>query len=363
MSAYPATYSAYRRSPGTSAPPGGRITISLSTESLPQSSALKSDDVIIKVHAISLNYRDLGMLIGNYPAPFESGGIPCSDAAGEVVAVGNGVSKLAVGDRVMPITCIGDREGEEDDDGTDVNIGTDVTGVLSEYMVVKEKHLVVVPENMGWEEASTLPCASLAAYNALGKLQHVPKHASALLQGTGGVSMFALLFCIAAGIRPIITSSSDAKISEISKLHPSILGINYKTLGGDAAVAAEVKRLTNGRGVDFVVNNSGPGSLMHDIDMLCDRDGTISLVGFLGGFGADWPQARIMGLMAKRAKLQGISMGSKKDFEEMNAFIQNKKIDLKPLLVKPFFKFEEAQKAYDKLESGDFIGKIVIKVI
>lgn len=154
MSSYPSTYSAYRRSPGIAAPPGKRLTISLNTkEQLP--STLGPDDVIIKIHAISLNYRDLGTLIGNYPTPFEDGGIPCSDAAGEVVAVGGSVSEFAVGDRVMPITSIGERGDEnEDDDGMNDNIGIESAGVLAEYVVFREKHLVRVPKGLGWEEVS-----------------------------------------------------------------------------------------------------------------------------------------------------------------------------------------------------------------
>ncbi|CAI6333991.1 unnamed protein product [Periconia digitata] len=364
MSTYPSTYTAYRRSPGTSAPPNGRLTIFPSTEeSLPLASQLRPDDVIVKIHAISLNYRDVGILIGNYPLAVESGGIPCSDAACEVVAVGEQVSAFSVGDRVTPITSIGERGGkDDDDDGMDVHIGVDTAGMMAEFAVVKEKHLVRLPEGLSWEEGSTLACAGVTAYNALSKLQYVPKDATAVLQGTGGVSMFALALCVAAGIQPIITSSSDAKLAAIARLYPTVLGINYKTLGSDAAVAAEVKRLTDGRGVDFVINNSGPGSLMHDIDMLRDRDGAVSLVGFLNGFQADWSPSGLMALMAKRAKLQGIGMGSKKDFEEMNAYIQDKKVDLKPLLSKPFFDFKDTEKAFDKLESGDFTGKIIIKV-
>lgn len=116
--------------------------------------------------------------------------------------------------------------------------------------------------------------------------------------------MFALLLCLSAGITPIITSSSDAKLAELAKFNPKILGINYKMAGGSAGVAAEAKRLTNGRGVDFVVNNTGIASLIDDISALCDRGGAVSLVGFLEGFSADWERAGLMGLMAKRAKLQ-----------------------------------------------------------
>jgi threonine dehydrogenase-like Zn-dependent dehydrogenase len=113
--------------------------------------------------------------------------------------------------------------------------------------------------------------------------------------------MFSLILCLSAGIRPIITSSSDEKLEAIKKLSPEILGLNYKTVSDQGA---EIKRLTNGRGVDFVVNNTGPKSLMDDISFLCERGGTVSMVGFLQGFDADWAPGDIMRLMPKAAKLK-----------------------------------------------------------
>jgi NADPH:quinone reductase-like Zn-dependent oxidoreductase len=119
--------------------------------------------------------------------------------------------------------------------------------------------------------------------------------------GTGGVSMFSLILCLTAGIRPIITSSSDEKLAAIKKLSPEIQGLNYKTVSDQAA---EIKRLTNGQGVHFVVNNTGPKSIMDDLSFLCERGGTISMVGFLEGFNADWAPGDIMRLMYKAAKLK-----------------------------------------------------------
>ena len=113
--------------------------------------------------------------------------------------------------------------------------------------------------------------------------------------------MYALVLCLSAGIRPIITSSSDKKLDEIKKLSPEIQGLNYKTVSDQGA---EIKRLTNGRGVHFVVNNTGPQSLIDDISFLCERGGTVSMVGFLAGFDADWAPGQIMALMHKAAKLQ-----------------------------------------------------------
>ncbi|KAF3046207.1 hypothetical protein E8E11_009006 [Didymella keratinophila] len=352
---YPSTYSAWRRSglKGTKEQP---LTIYRThDERLP--SALNPNDILIKIRAISLNYREIAMLIGTYPADIVNKGIPCSDAAAEVIATGSSVSQFSKGDRVCPNTSIGSTY-EGGSDGFSVGFGTNAEGVLREYTVVDEKHLVKIPRHMSWEEASTLPCAGVTAWNALDGLKNIPEGAYALLQGTGGVSMFALILCLSAGIRPIITSSSDDKIAAIKKLSPLIQGFNYKMITDQYA---EVQRLTNKRGVHFVINNTGPKSLMEDISFLCERGGTVSMVGFLAGFDADWAPGQIMSLMSKSAKLKGIAMGTKNDFEEMNRYLEEKKVHFNPLLVDEPFAFADADKAYARLESGKFHGKIVIK--
>ncbi|KAF2202620.1 NAD(P)-binding protein [Delitschia confertaspora ATCC 74209] len=347
--AYPEAYSAFRRTTGKLP-----LTISPSHETLPKE--LGSHDVVIKIRAVSLNYRDVAMLIGTYPVPTEEKGIPCSDCAAEVVAKGAAVEGFAVGDHVAPITGIGKLEPY--DDGISVGIGVNAAGVLREYAVFEDKHLVHLPAHLSWEEGSTLACAGVTAWNALDGLSHIPKGASALLQGTGGVSMFALLICLSAGIRPIITSSSDKKLEAIQKLSPEVRGINYKTVSDQAA---EINRITNGRGVDFVINNTGPGSIPDDIGFLCQRGGTVSLVGFLDGFEANWEPKRLVELMAKGAKIKGIGVGSKADFEELNRYLEEKNIRLTPALDR-VFSFEQSKEAFDYLYSGKHMGKIIIKL-
>ncbi|KAF9695120.1 hypothetical protein EKO04_006870 [Ascochyta lentis] len=354
---YPSTYSAWRRS-GLKGSKEDPLTIyRTDNETLP--STLNPNDVVIKIHAVSLNYREIAMLIGTYPIELEDKGIPCSDAAAEIVATGSAVSRFNVGDRVCPITGIGKVIGEELSDGLSLGVGSNCPGVLREYAVFDEQHLVKMPDHMSWEEASTLPCAGLTAWNSLDGLQGVPEGAYALLQGTGGVSMFSLILCLSAGIRPIITSSSDEKLSAIKKLSPEIQGLNYKTVPDQGA---EILRLTKGRGVHFVVNNTGPKSLMDDISFLCQRGGTVSMVGFLDGLKADWAPGDIMRLMHKAAKLKGIAVGSRSEFEDMNRYLEEKKVHFSPLLVDQPFAFTDAKDAYDRLESGKFYGKIIIKM-
>ncbi|KAJ0292597.1 hypothetical protein CBS470a_002698 [Colletotrichum nupharicola] len=241
--AYPETYQSIRRTLG-SLP----LSVEAATETLPKT--LGSNNVVIKIHAVSLNFRDVGILYGRYPAKSIDGGIIASDCAAEVVAVGDAVEDFKLGDHVVPIFDINDIDDYIDDDVA--ALGGDAQGVLREYAVFEAKQLVHLPEYLSWEE-------------------------------------------------PIITSSSDQKIAAIKKLHPSVQGINYKTTPD---VAAEVRRITNGRGVDVVVNNTGPASIIQDLDALRQKNGHVSLVGFLDGFKAEWDQSAILGFMSKRASLR-----------------------------------------------------------
>ncbi|KAL1617214.1 hypothetical protein SLS54_007992 [Diplodia seriata] len=170
--------------------------------------------------------------------------------------------------------------------------------------------------------------------------------------------MFALQLCVAAGIKPIITSSSDEKLEAIKKLSPAVEGINYKK---HADVAAEVLRLTDGKGVDIVVNNTGMGSFPSDFASLRKRYGTISWVGFLEGFKGDWDPSHLFALMTKSAKIQGIAVGSRKDFEDVCKFLEDKKVQLTPIIDR-VFTFDEAPQAFEYLYSGKHTGKVVIKL-
>ncbi|KXJ88148.1 hypothetical protein Micbo1qcDRAFT_166792 [Microdochium bolleyi] len=354
---YPATYSAWRRSAGTRSSVEKPLTLHLRhDERLPQPQELGPHDVVVKIHAVSLNYRDITMLTGVYPFPLEDGGVPCSDASGEVVATGEAVVRFAVGDRVIPVAGIqslGATDGQEP-----ANLGVGAPGMLREYAVCREGHLVAMPKNLSWEEGATLSCAGLTVWNSLEGLRDAPENAVALFQGTGGVSMIGLAICIAVGVRVIITSSSDEKLEAVKKLSPLVQGINYKTT---KSIPEEVKRLTDGRGVNYVVSTAGFAGLIDDLESLADS-GTIALVGAFGGMDANWHPAQLATLILKRAKMRGIMMGTMKDFEEMNRFIEDKKVRLDAAIHGTSFAFAEAKDAYALLASGNFRGKIVIKV-
>ncbi|KAI1063429.1 hypothetical protein LB506_012806 [Fusarium annulatum] len=345
----PETYRAFRRTTGDLP-----RTIELSTENGP--GELRPNDVLIKIHAVSLNFRDVAMLNGRYPMEVEERGIPCSDAAAEVVAIGSAVRDFSTGDHVSVIFDLNNLTGSEDE--SHCSLGGDTAGVLREYAIYQDKHLVALPKYLPWEEAATITCAGVTAWNSLDGLTTASKSRSALLQGTGGVSMFALLICVAAGIQPIITSSSDEKLEVIKRLDSKVRGINYKTTQDQGL---EVSRLTDGRGVDFVVNNTGPASIPQDISFLRQRGGTVSLVGFLDGVGGDWQPAAIMALMGKSARIKGIATGSKNDYLSLSKFLDEKKVSLAPLVDRVFL-FEESPAAFDYLYSGKHVGKVIIKI-
>ena len=242
---------------------------------------LKPHEVLIKIHAVSLNFRDIAMISNRYPVEVIKQGVPCSDAAATVVAVGSTVNRVKAGDYVTPsiqTNFVTGTEKHEDPSG----LGGDVDGVLREYAGFDAKTLTKVPRHLSHEEASTIACAGVTAWTAL-DMGRPLKAESALVQGAGGVSMFALIPCIATGIKPIITSSSDDKLNKIKKLgsrENPVIGINYsKHPDWDV----EAKRLTDGLGVDVVVNNIGATAMEKSINVLFKRNGTISLVGFLGG--------------------------------------------------------------------------------
>ncbi|KAL2130449.1 hypothetical protein VTI74DRAFT_6378 [Chaetomium olivicolor] len=297
------------------------------------------------------------MLNGQYPVEVEDRGIPCSDAAAEVVAIGDAVKDFAIGDHVSVIFDLHNLSGY--DDAPSRALGGDVDGVLREYAIYEDKHLVLFPKHLSWEEAATITCAGVTACTALNGLKSTGTPRSALLQGTGGVSMFALLICIAAGIRPIITPSSDKKLEDIRKLGSDVHTINYKTVSDQAS---EVKRHTDGKGVDFVINNTGPGSIPEDIRFLRQRGGVISLVGFLNGTDGDWQPSAIMELMGKSAILKGIAVGAREEYLELNKFLAEKKVSLAPL-VDRVFSFDESPAAFDYLYSGSHCLQQVIGIL
>ncbi|KAF7169358.1 hypothetical protein CNMCM5623_002121 [Aspergillus felis] len=344
----PASYQAFRRAPGEKAE-----TVVPAVEKTPP---LQPNEVLIRVHAVSLNYRDVRMLHGKYLASAKDQGIPASDCAGEVVALGSAVEKVSVGDRVSPIFDL--KYVKDTDPQNEVaHLGGNIDGVLRQYAVFDENVLVHIPQHLSWEEAACITCAGTTAWNSLTMPIDQGRKLTALMLGTGGVSMFALLICLGAGIRPIITSSSDKKLQDIAALAPdgAVDVINYRS---HPDWEKEVLRLTNGRGVDIVLETVGGTSIKKSISSLARR-GVISWVGFLGGLELDGFSEALGHLFLKVGTLKAIQVGSKVDQQNLCRFLEEKKIDLRPIISKTF-PFEESPAALDYLYSGQAVGKVVI---
>jgi NADPH:quinone reductase-like Zn-dependent oxidoreductase len=307
-------------------------------------------EVLVRVRATSLNYRDLALINGGLARMMKLPLIPVSDGAGDVAEVGPGVRRLKQGDRVAGVFTQGWLAGPPYAGMYTTSLGGGVDGMLAEYAVLREEGLVDVPAYMSYEEAASLPCAAVTSWNALVVEGHLKAGDIVLVMGTGGVSIFALQFAKMYGARVIATSSSDAKLKRLREMGASDV-INYKsTPNWDE----KVLELTGGLGVDHIVEIGGAGTLPKSINAV-KAGGVVSLIGILSGAGQIDPMA----LLFKQARLQGILVGSREMFEAMNRAMSVTQV--RPVIDK-VFAFSEAREAYRYLESGAHFGKVCIAV-
>jgi NADPH:quinone reductase-like Zn-dependent oxidoreductase len=305
--------------------------------------------VLVAVRAVSLNYRDLLIAKGQYNPRMALPTVPCSDAAGEVLAVGPGVTRVAVGDRVCGIFMQDWLTGPLTDTVNKSALGGDRDGVLAERICLSEAGVVQFPAHLRYEEAATLPCAAVTAWNALGE-GGLRAGETVLLQGTGGVSMFALQIAKLFGARVLITSGSDEKLARALELGAAA-GVNYRTTPDWDKWA---KAQTNGAGVDHVVEVGGAGTLERSFKAV-RTGGHIALIGVLAGVGSVNP----MPILMRGLRVRGIFVGSRAMFEDMNrAFALHQ---TRPVL-DYLFNFGDYPKALAYLESGAHFGKVVIRV-
>jgi NADPH:quinone reductase-like Zn-dependent oxidoreductase len=307
--------------------------------------------VVVRMRAASLNHRDLNIISGTYSSlPIKPGAIPLSDGAGEVSALGQGVTRWKVGDRVAPIFVQRWLGGGLLPEYMPSALGGPSDGVLAEEIVISEEGLVRIPSHMSFEEAATLPCAAVTAWNAVFDKGRLQPGQTLVTLGTGGVSLFAAQLALMSGARVIATTGSDAKVARLRELGVAEV-INYQST---ANWDTRVREITGGRGADLVVEVGGPGSLAKSIAALryC---GHISAVGNLAGKATIDPGT----LFAKRASMCGIQVGSRDMFEAMNRAMEVSK--LKPVIDR-VFDFGDARAAYEYLASGKHFGKVVIRV-
>ena len=306
--------------------------------------------VLIHVRAVALNRGDLDGLDDD-PGKDNSGHRPASDAAGEVIAIGKQVKGIKKGARVTNTYFVSWTDGPFSDKHLAHAHGWTTNGVLAEYLVLDETSVAPMPKELSFEEASTLPTAGVTAWNAINARAQLKKDDVVLVQGTGGVSTFALQFAAAKGARVIVTSSSDEKLQK-SKSFGAKDGINYQS---EPNWSESVLKLTAGHGADLVVDVGGKNTLDQSVKSLADA-GTVTIIGGLSGYGGS---LTAWGLLKKSAHAQGVFVGSRADLVRMNVFMSKHR--LHPIIdrVYPLEQFDEALK---HMKSGNFVGKIVLRL-
>ena len=314
--------------------------------------------VLIRIRAVSLNYRDANMLNGTNPWPIVDRGIPCSDAAGEVISIGSHAGRFKVGDKVCPILDQASITGEEQ---SRIWLAADVDGVLASHYVVDEQLAVKIPDHLNWVEAACLPCAGVTAWDSLiteGK--RLVAGQTVVVTGTGGVSMMALKFALAAGCKVIATSSSDDKLEQLKhtlgKDKPLHI-INYKST---PRWEEQVLRLNNGVGADVLLENAGAAGTMQSLKAV-KKGGIISQVGYLGNQAPKHLDGLIPLLIDKAVNFRGINVGSRLDFERMNELIAATGMRFEDVVDRKFA-YDEAPAAFEYIWSGRHVGKVVIEI-
>ncbi len=311
----------------------------------------KNEEVLVKMKSLSLNFRDLLVINGIATWKPIAQRIPVSDGVGEIVFVGKNVSKWKVGDIVSGIFLPKWLEGNLTEEVYVLPLGGAMAnGVLAEYVVFNQDSIVKVPDSLSCNEAATLPVAALTAWHAVARRSQVKKGETVLIQGTGGVSLFALQFVHASGGKIIATSSSDEKLEKVKELGVSKT-INYKK---HPDWDQQVLELTSGKGVDHIIEVVGAENLNRSLNAI-KIGGTISFIGLIAGLSAP---INTYQFVSKNIHIHGVETGSREMFEEMNHFIEQHKI--KPIIDK-IFSISQIQDALKYLESGSHFGKVVIE--
>lgn len=314
---------------------------------------LLPNQILVKIKAVSFNYRDLLVIKGvdRWKPPI--GRVPVSDGVGVVVETGSQVTAVNLHDRVAGLFLPKWIEGKLVTEKLGWSLaGAVKDGLLQEYMIFDEHEVVSVPEYLSDEEAATLPCAGLTAWHGLIEKGNIKSGDTVVVQGTGGISLFSAQFALMAGADVILLSGSDEKLDVARKLGVKQL-INYNEV---PHWENEVVRLTNGRGADHIVEVVGAGNINKSIEAVA-IDGTISVIGLVGGLKGEINTEKIM---ARQIRLQGIEVGSKEMFKRMNNALAVNKLHPVISLV---YSFEDAREALTILEKGAHYGKVCLKMV
>ena len=311
--------------------------------------APSDQQVLVRVRAIGLNNGELSRLKPGTDAS-RAGRVPASDAAGDVVAIGKRVTDVRVGDRVVSMYFNDWADGPYSRSMLKGTHGWQADGVLADYIALDTKAVAPVPDGWTYEQAATLPTAGLTAWNAVTR-HGVSKGDVVLVQGTGGVSTFALQFAVASGARVIVTSSSDEKLQRAKALGAEA-GLNYRR---EPAWSERVVQLTNGHGADLVVDIGGKSTLEESTKSLAD-EGKLAIVGGLSGYDGN---ISAWGLLEKSAQAYGVFVGSRADYLRMREFLGSHRIEPVIERVYPFAQYPDALQL---LASGNFMGKMVLRM-
>lgn len=312
-------------------------------------------EVLVKIKAVALNFRDIMLASGTYPAPRKDQVVPCSDAAGEVVKVGPSVQDFQVGDRVINCFNLNTPYGVARDTSTGYGAGSD--GVLQEYKVFPVEELVKIPSgsHLSWGEAASLVCSGTTAWNGLFGGVRFTAGQSVLLIGTGGVAIIAALLARAAGAITIITSSSDEKLKYVKEKYGVDYTINYNTYPD---WEKEVLKLTDGEGVDFVLETGGSGTVAKSI-AATKNGGNLALLGSVSQ-AKEMPDMFLM-LLVKAITARGIVVGNKQLTEELVRFVHAKKIHM-PIEKEFGFSDKEVLEAFNFIQGKSHMGKTIINL-
>jgi NADPH:quinone reductase-like Zn-dependent oxidoreductase len=336
-----------------SAMSGGRAVVlqgsgiaGLKISTLPRVPAPKAHDIVIKVLAVCLNHRDQFGIQGSKRGGF----IPCSDAVGRVIEIGSKVTRVKIGDRVCPIFTQNYLSDSNRASAFPLGNTKGLPGTLCETMLLSETNVVVAPSHLTDEEACTLPCAGVTAWRGLVTEGRFKTGETLLVEGTGGVSIFGAQFAKALGGKVICTSSSDNKLDTVQEMLGVDHVINYRKYRDWGKKAKK-----EFGGADHVLEIGGAGTLDQAM-MALNNNGSIAVIGLLQGIDA---KINVVQFFVKQIRMNGISVGSREDFEEMNKCITKHRI--KPV-VNAVFPFNQSHKAFELMASGDFIGQIVISI-
>ncbi len=310
-------------------------------------------EVLVRMRAASLNFRDSLIVKGGYRSQQKQENlIPLSDGAGKVAGVGEGVSGVQIGERVIALFCQDWIAGEPDQQTIESHFGRDRDGMLCELKLFKPHQLVKTPDCLSDVEAAALPCAALTAWSAIVAEGHTKPGDLVLTQGTGGVSLFALQFARMAGAKVIVTSSSDEKLERVKEMGADEV-INYRS---DENWGKTALALSGGRGIDNVVELGGTETLKQSL-ISVRPGGTLSMIGVLSG--ATFGNALLPFVVSRKVRMQGVTVGSREHMIDMLRAMETH--DIKPVIDKTF-EFENAADAFRYLETGAHFGKVCISI-